>query len=111
MIQELRDCKPFKKGAMYGKWLGHDLYVVYSYGIHWPLAAWHPANGWFVNTDRNSRTTARHSNQTVSSLLGASTSVVSARELGIIISDLSQPVSLAPDHVSRKQQDFFAVSA
>lgn len=46
--------------TLYGNTHG-DWYVVYSYGPHWPLAAFHaPTGTWFVNEDKYSRTTSRH---------------------------------------------------
>ncbi len=36
------------------------LYVVYSYGPHFPLVVWDPAAGWLHNQDHYSATTARH---------------------------------------------------
>lgn len=36
-------------------------YVVYSYGLHWPLVAYHvPSKRWYVNDERRSRSTSRH---------------------------------------------------
>lgn len=47
---------------LYGKWEG-DLYVVYSYGPHWPLYInWKGV--WFANTSKVSRTTTKHASQT-----------------------------------------------
>ena len=46
---------------LYGKWEG-DLYVVYSYGPHWPLYInWKGV--WFKNKDKYSPTTNKHSSQ------------------------------------------------
>ena len=60
-VQQL---KPFHNSnkQLYAQWEG-DLYVVYSYGRHWPLYInW---NGvWFSNTDKYSRTTTKHASQT-----------------------------------------------
>lgn len=38
------------------------LYVVYSYGRHWPLFIRHDGV-WYGNSDRYSRTTSRHESQ------------------------------------------------
>jgi len=111
MIQELRDRVAFKNGALYGKWLGPDLYVVYSYGVHWPLAAWYPSTRWSLNTSGNSRTTGKHLGMVRAALHGALVTEVSSGELLQLVSDLSSPASLAPDHTARKQNDLFAVSA
>lgn len=46
-----------------------DIYVVYSYGVHWPLyIAEVPADAcgqitWYENAERFSRSTARHASQ------------------------------------------------
>ena len=38
-----------------------DLYVVYSYGSHWPLFIFDYSNGqWYENSDRCSCTTSKH---------------------------------------------------
>ncbi len=51
-----------KYSTLWGEWLG-DLYVVYSYGRHWPL--WINWKGvWFGNIDRYGRTTTKHFSQT-----------------------------------------------
>jgi len=58
--QDIRNRTPFKKGNMYGQSSG-DLYVVYSYGDHWPLAFHTPHHGWVVNdTKYDGPTTVRH---------------------------------------------------
>lgn len=56
---------PFKANHIFAKWIG-DLYVVYSYGLHWPLFVWHGSheNGrWYENEDGYSRTTSKHRSQ------------------------------------------------
>lgn len=41
-----------------------DLYVVYSYGEHWPLYVYEQMTGvWYRNTEKSSPTTSRHSTQ------------------------------------------------
>lgn len=55
--------KPFtnSNGQLYGKWETPDLYVVYSYGPHWPLFVYdHTLGAWYENGDRCSSTTSRH---------------------------------------------------
>ena len=38
-----------------------DLYIVYSYGYHWPLAVYDTkASTWYTHNDRASNTTSRH---------------------------------------------------
>lgn len=69
----VRDCRelverrqPFKTyGSLYAEHTsasdGSDLYVVYSYGPHWPLYVYHNPTGlWFGNADKTSMTTSRH---------------------------------------------------
>lgn len=57
----VRNGVPFtnSNGQLFGRWETPSLYVVYSYGDHWPLFAWD--NGeWLENDDRYSVTTTRH---------------------------------------------------
>lgn len=43
---------------------GHRLYIVYSYGEHWPLLVFDRATGeWWANEDKYSATTSRHMTQ------------------------------------------------
>jgi len=62
MQTELAGRKPFKNstGSLYGLMVKPGLYVVYSYGEHWPLAVWTQEMGWWVNDDKVSQTTTRH---------------------------------------------------
>lgn len=66
--------KPFRGSNMYAERRtashGHsDIYVVYSYGVHWPLfVAEVPADAcgeitWYENADRFSQSTSRHASQ------------------------------------------------
>lgn len=49
---------------LYGRWDG-SLYVVYSYGPHWPLFIYDAKhNVWFENEDKYSPTTTKHRSQT-----------------------------------------------
>ena len=65
----VRERKPFhnsgtnhrhpKGSTLWGEWLNDNLYVVYSYGTHWPLLVnWRGI--WFSNEEKSSRTTATH---------------------------------------------------
>lgn len=57
----VRNGVPFtnSNGQLFGRWETPSLFVVYSYGEHWPLFAWD--NGtWYENEDRYSVTTTRH---------------------------------------------------
>jgi hypothetical protein len=50
-----------KNASLWGEITG-DLYVVYSYGRHWPIYAnWKGI--WFANEDKISRTTTKHQSQ------------------------------------------------
>ena len=65
-----RKCRPFvqdrkafqnSNGQLYAKWETPDLYVVYSYGDHWPLFMWAGrTDTWYQNEDKFSPTTSRH---------------------------------------------------
>lgn len=61
----VQNCVEFKNtnGTLFGKWETPFLYVVYSYGEHFPLFLNHcsyGANAWAVNTDKYSVTTSKH---------------------------------------------------
>ena len=46
-------------GQLYATWHTPMLYVVYSYGDHWPLFVWDGFD-WYENEDKCSSTTSRH---------------------------------------------------
>jgi hypothetical protein len=46
-------------GTLFGVWVSPNVYVVYSYGEHWPLFMWDSFT-WFENEDRHSATTSHH---------------------------------------------------
>lgn len=50
-------------GSLYSEWRkardGTRMYVVYSYGEHWPLFVWHDGT-WYENSERYSVTTSKH---------------------------------------------------
>jgi hypothetical protein len=50
-------------GQLYGRWESPSLYVVYSYGAHWPLFVWYGGT-WYGNEDSYSPTTTKHRTQT-----------------------------------------------
>lgn len=63
-----RNCRPYvekkipfknSNGQLFGRWETPLMYVVYSYGTHWPLYVW-TGFDWFENEDYYSRTTTRH---------------------------------------------------
>ena len=50
-------------GTLFGKWETPFLYVVYSYGEHFPLFLWdcnYTYGAWACNTDKYSVTTSKH---------------------------------------------------
>jgi hypothetical protein len=53
-------------GNLFSRWEtasdGSRMYVVYSYGPHWPLFVWHDGV-WYENKDRYSVTTSKHRSQ------------------------------------------------
>lgn len=61
MLQKIRNQEPFKSstGHFYGELLEPELYVVYSYGKSWPIAAYIQGR-WFLNADRISAATSKH---------------------------------------------------
>jgi len=55
--------KPFKtaNGTIYGVWQTPNLYVVYSYGHHWPLVIYDVQHDlWLRNVSKYSVTTTEH---------------------------------------------------
>ena len=53
-------------GTLFGRWETRFLYVVYSYGEHFPLFlndCSYGESAWAVNTDKYSVTTSRHFSQ------------------------------------------------
>lgn len=61
----VNDRRPFKNnnGTMFTTYR-HDLYVVYSYGEHYPMYVYDCiAKQWFGNDSKSSRTTQRHKTQ------------------------------------------------
>jgi hypothetical protein len=52
---------PFKGSHLFGEWQG-KVYVVYSYGYHFPIYAY-KSGQWYRNTDKYSVSTSRHQSQ------------------------------------------------
>ena len=104
----IRDQDTFTKGNLKGRWVTPDLYVVYSYGEHWPLAAWLPWEQWYVNTERNSATTNRHCNQVMAALCGRNVSNIGKSELIANIERWKRGEGMV--NVTDKQADLFEVS-
>jgi hypothetical protein len=60
LVQE-RTAFKNSNGQLYAKWETPDLYVVYSYGEHWPLFMWAGrTETWYQNEDKFSPTTSHH---------------------------------------------------
>jgi len=60
LVQE-RTAFKNSNGQLYAKWETPDLYVVYSYGEHWPLFMWAGrTDTWYQNADKFSPTTSHH---------------------------------------------------
>lgn len=60
---DVYDRKPFKDTNKFARREG-ELYVVYSFGQHWPMFIHDGRTGqWFENEDRYSRTTSKHRTQ------------------------------------------------
>jgi len=56
--------EPFKASNTFGQWVTEGLYVVYSYGYHFPMYAYDADNHmWFENTDKFSRSTSKQQSQ------------------------------------------------
>lgn len=60
----VRNGVPFTNhnGQLFGRWETPTLYVVFSYGEHWPLFAWDNGD-WYENEDKYSVTTSKHRTQ------------------------------------------------
>ena len=59
----VRNCVAFdnSNGQLYARRTAYGLYVVYSYGPHWPLFIYCPeTEQWFENEDKYSMTTSHH---------------------------------------------------
>jgi len=56
----VKDHKEFIGNNVYGKWFD-KLYVVYSYGMHWPMFLYDSqCREWFENEGKYSVTTSKH---------------------------------------------------
>ena len=61
----VEQCFPFNNSnnTLFGDWK-RNLFVVWSYGSHWPLFIYDPASDkWFENITPSSPTTSRHRSQ------------------------------------------------
>ena len=55
-------CKEFKGNNLFGEMRG-QLYVVYSYGYHWPLFVCSACGVWYENASKYSVSTSKHKSQ------------------------------------------------
>lgn len=55
-------CWAFKGSHVWGEWLSKRCYVVYSYGVHFPMYA-KLRGAWYANKDKYSVSTSRHQSQ------------------------------------------------
>jgi hypothetical protein len=57
----VRNGVPFKNsnGQLFALWETPEMFVVYSYGDHWPLFVWYGSE-WFQNEEKFSMTTSHH---------------------------------------------------
>lgn len=61
VLSKIALMEPFNAGNFYSVQGIDGLYVVYSYGHHYPLAIGHPSTGkWAVCVEPSSRTTGKH---------------------------------------------------
>ncbi len=58
--EAVRRREQFKGSNIYGVAHLTGLYVVYSYGLHFPVYVWDRWAGWIRNTDKYSPSTSRH---------------------------------------------------
>ena len=58
--------KEFNGSNLFARWHG-KVYVVYSYGEHYPMFLWiapdRADGGWYENSDKYSRSTSKHHSQ------------------------------------------------
>ena len=55
-------CVEFKGSHIFGRWEGKSVYVVYSYGLHFPMYA-KIRGAWYANKDKYSVSTSRQQSQ------------------------------------------------
>lgn len=83
-------CWAFKGSHVWGEWLSKRCYVVYSYGVHFPMYA-KVRGAWYENKDKYSVSTSRHMSQ--------------YRPSGIIVDKLDTKAML---HLIHVQNDYDA---
>lgn len=77
----------FEGSSMYARWLynrdnGAGVYVVYSYGQHFPMYVYDmQTDMWIANTDKYSRTTSKHQSQARPSRIGKEMDTEELRKL------------------------------
>ena len=61
--QYVQERKEFTGNNTLGRWVDDDNYVVYSYGIHFPMFAYKKGSGWCTQISKYSVTTSKHYSQ------------------------------------------------
>ena len=71
-IEYVEKLEEFDGSNTMGRWVGDEnLYVVYSYGSHFPMYIYDKEQGkWLGNKDKYSRSTTRHQSQLRPSSIG-----------------------------------------
>ena len=71
-IEYVEKLEEFDGSNTMGRWVGDEnLYVVYSYGSHFPMYIYDKVQGkWIGNKDKYSRSTTRHQSQLRPSSVG-----------------------------------------
>lgn len=110
--------RKFKSGAVTGFWnVPQTLYVVQSYGPHWPLAFWTVEDGWGINESRYHRPTTRRQAAKVAQALTTAgvrptayyvDQMIRAIDTHTVIPRQTDVNTVKPVN---KQRDFFEVSA
>jgi len=76
--EEVKACRAFKANNVFGERITPSLYVVYSYGHHFPMYVC-LFGQWYANTDKYSVTTSKHQGQAnpyVSNILPSNTGML-----------------------------------
>jgi hypothetical protein len=88
--QYVQTKRPFAASNLYSEWkkLGDRyVYIVYSYGPHWPLFLYDNEVGvWFENMDHYSRTTSKHRSQShphVPTIACSAHTIKQAKHIGV----------------------------
>lgn len=79
-IPRIRARLPFKGNNMFGETFGVRGYAVYSYGYHFPLAAYNGYH-WFLNEEKYSPTTTRQQSYVRQAVSGEAVGTLYLKEL------------------------------